>query len=365
MREAIDPGPHHGEQCRQERQRGDGRPGHDDDPGYPHRAQEHELEKRQAHQPDQDRGPGEEDRFARRGDRPLHRQRHVAAISGQLLAVARGDEQRVVDRKTETEHGRQVEHENREVGHPRRDKDRDEHQRDSCRPNGQRHQRGDHGAEDQQQRDQRDGKDDHFRPAQVALARRLDVAVGRPGAGDRYPHLVLWHERGLELRDQALRLLRTRGEPGDGVRGIAVVRDQTRVGRGQNDPGDAWQRPHPGQRPLDRRLQTPGRRLANCPTDRRRAASTARTRARAPAPHEPAPPRCSATRNPRPSATRPRAAERQRQQERRAPDDQDHPPPAVRHPAEKRKHVLVTEPHQRASRHACHSAQITTVKVSF
>ena len=90
--------PTSGEQCRQERQRGHGRPGHDDDPGYPDRAQEHELEQRQTHQADQDRRAGEEDRFARRGDRPLHRQGHVAAIPGQLLAVARGDEQRVVDR---------------------------------------------------------------------------------------------------------------------------------------------------------------------------------------------------------------------------------------------------------------------------
>ena len=90
---------------------------------------------------------------------------------------------------------------------------------------------------------------------------------------------------------------------------------------------------------------TLGRRPAGRRTDRRPAASTAQSRARAAAPHVRAPPPYLATRSHRPSATPPRAAATAATAERGAPDDQDRPPPAVRHPAEKRKHVLFLNLH--------------------
>ena len=60
-------------------------------------AQEHDVEQRQPHQPDEHRGAGEEDRLPCRGHRAFDGSRDITPVARQLLPEAGSHEERVVD----------------------------------------------------------------------------------------------------------------------------------------------------------------------------------------------------------------------------------------------------------------------------
>jgi len=103
-----------------------------------------------------------------------------------LFAVAREDEQRVVDPECEPHAGEHVggEHRKREALAD----ERDERERDGDRDDRQqqRDQSGHDRAEDEQQHQQRDGKPEaELAVAQILLGERRKVAIERELAGDR------------------------------------------------------------------------------------------------------------------------------------------------------------------------------------
>ncbi len=110
----------------------------------------------------------------------------LAAAVTALLAVARDDEQRVVDPEREPHAGEHVHEEDRELellgedrAQPERDEDRDERHQ-------QRDQAGDDGAEHEQEDDQRGGKAElELALLEVLLREEVEVVVERLLAGDR------------------------------------------------------------------------------------------------------------------------------------------------------------------------------------
>ncbi len=156
-REAIDGATDEPEQGRE---KGDRRQHHDGD-GHRgadgHAVHEVDAHEEQAHERDHDRAPGEHDGATGRVDRPHHRVLGLEAFV-ETLAVARDDEQRVVDAHADADHRREL---GGEVG--RRDDvaeqlhqteaDADAEQRDEDRQahgeqRTERHQQDDDGGED-------------------------------------------------------------------------------------------------------------------------------------------------------------------------------------------------------------------------
>ena len=100
------------------------------------------------------------------------------AAAGDLLAVARDDEQAVVDREAEPEPGDEVEREDRDRGQLARDAEHQEGADDREAADEQRQQRGDEAAEEQQREQEEDREGEQLGGAQVALDLVVDLLLG-------------------------------------------------------------------------------------------------------------------------------------------------------------------------------------------
>ena len=166
--ESVDPRAEHAEHGRQEGQGEPDRAEHDQGPGDPDRADRRRLEQEQAGEPDRDRDAAEGHRLAGRRDGPRDGLAHRAAAA-QLLAIAADDEQRVVDRQGEPEHGRDVQHEDAHLDLLGDDVDEREAAGDGQAGHEERHARGDDRGEDQDQDQGDDRQRDRLGPLQVLL----------------------------------------------------------------------------------------------------------------------------------------------------------------------------------------------------
>ena len=101
----------------------------------------------------------------------------------ELLAVARHDEQRVVDREPEAEPGREVQREDRHLGRRRDELQREQRADDRDHADHERQARGDDAAEHEQQRDRGERRGDDLRALDVLLRSRAHLArhLGQPG----------------------------------------------------------------------------------------------------------------------------------------------------------------------------------------
>ena len=162
----------------------------------------------------------------------------------ELLAESAGHQQRVVDTQAEAEECRQVEHEDAHLRQARDDEDRGqrhEHRRPADR---ERHARGDHRAEDQQEGQTGEGQGDELAPPEVVLRDRLDVAVeGRPaGQLDRDRPAGQAGEPLLDARQGIGRIVGADVEQDHVVRGLPIGRDLARRQLVREDLGDVRRR---------------------------------------------------------------------------------------------------------------------------
>ncbi len=162
----------------------------DDDHAHPGRAdgtQDAGPEQQQAGEADRDRDPGEQHRAARRRHR--RDQRVLARLPGrpraarvqaavQFLAIARHDEEPVVDAQSQAEHRDHVDHRRVEVDRVRERQQRSQRTADRRDGADDREAGGEEPAEDQDHHQQADGQRDQLARQQVLL----DLA------GDRVEH---------------------------------------------------------------------------------------------------------------------------------------------------------------------------------
>ena len=159
------------------------------------------------------------------------------AVARRLLAPARDDEERVVDREAEAETGDEVEREDREGVHLDRDPEAEERERDRAGADERRQERRHEPAEDpeREQEDEREG--DQLGAAEVALDRLGHLARGDRAAAEA--HLRIVGERRREpVRGVLRRIASARAEEDE--HDAVVVDDRARDGGIAIDPG-----PHP------------------------------------------------------------------------------------------------------------------------
>ena len=141
----------------------------------------------------------------------MRRSRRLREPLRPLLAIARDDEQRVVDPERETHAREHVHDEDRELellGEDRREPERDDDRDDRHQ---QRDQPGDDRAEDEEQDDQGSGEPElKLALLEILLREEVEVVVERPVSGDRDVERGLL-ARCLELLDHAGGCPRRRG----------------------------------------------------------------------------------------------------------------------------------------------------------
>ena len=158
-----------------------------------------------------------EDDGASRGPHRGGKSLGTMPVPRRLLAPARDDEQRVVDREAETETRDEVEREDRERMHLDRDPEPEERERDRAGPDERRQKRRDEAAEDPERQQQDERERDQLGAAEIALDRGGHLA-GRDRAAAE-PHLRI----AGECREQPVGRL---------LGGVAAARVQER----ENDP---------------------------------------------------------------------------------------------------------------------------------
>ena len=223
-RERVDPFAEHGEDGGEDDERDRGGDQRHQRSADAHRVEEALREDDQRRDRAGDGQGAEEDGASGGRHRALHRL-HAGPTGRDLLAVARDDEQAVVDRQPEAEAGDQVEGEDRDVGELARDAQGD-HRRDDREPaDEQRQQRGDQAAEEEEgeEEEQREGVE--LGRAQVGLDLLVGLRLGQRRAAHGDPGLAL-ERLGDPLRGVLGPLVVGRREGGRDVGGIAVVRDE-------------------------------------------------------------------------------------------------------------------------------------------
>ncbi len=227
------------------RQQGQGRQHgeeHDDRPGHPDRAQDHELEQHEPDEPEQDGQATEEhgspgrchgrldgradDRLPRRPTLGSRRNSlEIDRTAGQLLAESAGEQQRVVHAQAESQQRGEVQHEDAHRGQAGKAVDHGQRGNDCGSADGQRHRRGHQRAEHDDQRQAGQWQRDQLAPPQVGLRHALDVAVeGRP-TGQLDVEIGRMAEEGLEDRQDVGRVVGGEVEEEDVIRGVAIGRD--------------------------------------------------------------------------------------------------------------------------------------------
>ena len=169
----VEPRPELRQHDRQQRDRDQGRDERDQHPAVAHRAQERQRQRDQRQQADRDGDPAEDDRAAGGLHRPLHGLVARAPV-GALLAPARDDDQRVVDRDAEAEQGDQELDDRRDRGQL----GQAEQEQEGGHDRGDRHQQRD---------DREEGGEDEGEHEQRAERRRAAPRAGRPGPRRRRP----------------------------------------------------------------------------------------------------------------------------------------------------------------------------------
>ena len=170
--------------------------------------------------------------------RPAHR-REAGPGLRDLLAVARDDEQAVVDRQPEPEPGDQVEGEDRDRAELAGDPQHDQRADDREAADEQRQQRGDEAAEEEQREHEEDRKRVELGGAQVLFGLLVDLGLG--DGGPARPDAGLAGERFDDLLGRILGLVVLGRLERDGEVGrIALPRDEVGGTGGQEarDLGD-------------------------------------------------------------------------------------------------------------------------------
>ena len=232
--ERVDPLAEEREDGGQDRQRDRRRRERDERAADAHRVEEPLREHRQRRQRarDGDRGVG----HGPAGGRHRSPERlHACARLGDLLAVARDDEQAVVDREAQPEARDEVEREDRDRAQLAGDREEQERRDDREAADQKRQHRGDEAPEEEEREEEEDREGEHLRPLQVRLDVLVDLLLRDGVAADEDALLA------LELGDQELaRLLDLvvfgRVELNRQVRRLTVLRDE-RVGLGVEIPG--------------------------------------------------------------------------------------------------------------------------------
>jgi hypothetical protein len=234
---------------RQQRQCHARRDQRDQHPAVAHRAQARDREDDQRDEADRDRQAREHHRAARRRHRDDDRLVVLQAFRA-LLAPARHDQQRVVDRHPEADQRDQELHDERDVRHVgqredqqqcRQDRDRRDQQRDE----GQ--QRGEHERQHRQRAETADDRlqEDAGSAARLVFGELLDAGQTDLRAGRQR---CRQHLRGVlgRLRRAEVVFL---GGVEEGVRRATVGRDQARVVRARivHDAHAGHVRPHAGE----------------------------------------------------------------------------------------------------------------------
>ena len=183
----VEPLPELRQHDRQQRQRDERRDEWDQHPAVAHRAQERQRQCDQREQADRDRDAAEQDGSARRLHRALHGLVARASVCA-LLAPARDDDQRVVDRHAEPDQRDQELHDRRDgrqLGQPEQQQERrqDRDQRHHQRHDGE--ERGEH----ERQHDERTEAAEH-RLDEHAGALALGAAVLRERVEARQEHAL-------------------------------------------------------------------------------------------------------------------------------------------------------------------------------
>ena len=220
--------PEHGEQRGQgdrRRERGDE---DDGDTRVGEGAQEVEREDEQRRERHRDRQRAERHRSARTFDGAHDRSVRVVARV-QLLPEAGHHEQRVVDRKPESERGRQIDREDRDVRDRRDQRQREERPDDRDAADDERQRRRHEAAEHEHQQDERDRDRDGLGAREVGLDRLADLVEHGFAAAERHGQRALLArqlvadrgERVLDLRIGAV-------HPGEHERGVTVGAAQWR-----------------------------------------------------------------------------------------------------------------------------------------
>ena len=109
------------------------------------------------------------------------------AVTGRLLAPARDDEERVVDREAEAETGDEIEREDREGVHLDGEPQAEERQRDRAGADERRQERGDEAAEDPEREQEDERERDQLGAAEVALDRLGHLVRGDRAAAEQDP----------------------------------------------------------------------------------------------------------------------------------------------------------------------------------
>ena len=171
-----------GQHDRQQRDRDQRRDERDQHPAVAHRAQERQRQRDQREQADRDRDAAEDDRAAGGLHRPLHGLVAAAPVRA-LLAPARDDDQRVVDRHAEPDQRDQELHDRRdlgELGQPEQEQEGG-HDRDDRHPErDEREQRGEDEGEHGQRADAADHRLEQDARAFAVGAAESSASASKP-----------------------------------------------------------------------------------------------------------------------------------------------------------------------------------------
>jgi hypothetical protein len=225
-RQRVHPGAEHGQQRRQQGQRGHHRDQHRGHPAEAHRAQEHLREDQQPGQRDRHREPGDRDGAPGGRHRADDRLLGVQA-PGQLLPEAAHQEQAVVDGQAEAENGDHVDREDGHVGDVGEAAQGGEGAEDRGHPDGEGEAGGGDAAEDHDQQDEQDRHRQGLGAGDVLADPLAVVAPDRGGAA----HARLQPRRVqpvLDRREALLALLLVAAQAEHRVRGAPVLAHQLR-----------------------------------------------------------------------------------------------------------------------------------------
>ena len=131
----------------------------------------------------------EQDRASRRGQGAAHRF-ETGPRARDLLAIARDDEEAVVDRQPEPEARNEVDREDRDVGQLVGDPQHQERADDRQHTDDQGQQRGHEAAEEEQREQEQEREGEHLRPSEVLLDLLVDLLLGDRGAANGHAGLA-------------------------------------------------------------------------------------------------------------------------------------------------------------------------------
>jgi hypothetical protein len=237
-RQCVHARPEHGQQRGDDDDGGERREQGHERPAESHRVQEPLREQTQGHD-GRSHGERAEDHGPARGPERRRERFHAGPVLFDLLAVARDEEEAVVDGEAETQGRHEVERgdgdrnglvEQPETG--RRSNHRNAAERE-------RQHRGDQAAEDDDEQNGQDREGDELRTAEIALGGGGDRFEGDRVATHAHVEAVRL-EAALQVLDQVpVAVLRRRAEIGLDQGGLAVAGQQLGVLHGPLDAGDA------------------------------------------------------------------------------------------------------------------------------